>query len=305
MSLTPYVLGCDIGGTSCRMGAVTKDGTVLHFSVKSSRDFLVSTQPVFALAKLMKQFMDEVEGQAISICIGFPGTVDKNKKVVLSCPNLPPFDGLNMEDHLQAALQMQIPVFVEHEVLFLLWNDLKKHQLVEKDCVMAVYLGTGLGNAMYIHGRLLEGKNGNSGELGHIPIAGDTTICPCGSEGCIEMHASGKRLEEIQKQYFPDEKNFDVLLQNHKDHPAIVAFLDYVAIAIATEINILDPDCILMGGGVLNIPSFPYEALLDRIRYRTRKPTPANNLHFIRADSDVQCGSRGAGLYYWDLVLKQ
>ena len=164
---------------------------------------------------------------------------------------------------------------------------------------MAVYLGTGIGNAMYIHGRFLEGKNGTSGELGHIPVPGKQRPCPCGNMGCIELIASGKRLEEIRAEQTPDAQGFEAMFENDANSSLIAEYLDNAACAVATEINILDPDTVILGGGVLTIRNFPYDTLLKRIRAHTRKPYPERTLSFIRLSGDPLQGVRGAGIYGW------
>lgn len=294
---SPYMLGIDIGGTHIRMGAVDEGGAVLRHQIESSRTYLCRAKPADALVRAIASFAADTPGALRGVCIGFPGTVSKDKSTVLSCPNLPAFDGVNIRDALQPALN--VPVTVEHEVLLLMTNDLRAYQLQQEACVMAVYLGTGIGNAMYIHGRLLEGKNGTSGELGHIPVPDSQIQCPCGNIGCIEPSASGKRLEAIREVLYPQSPDFEAMFAVAGNSSEISRYLDHVACAIATEINILDPDCILLGGGVLSIANFPYDALLTLIRLHTRKPYPAETLRFIRLAVDPLQGMRGAGLYAW------
>lgn len=295
-----YMIGIDIGGTHFRIGAVSQASEVLSDKIVSSRTFLTMPHPVGGLLEAIRAFIQETDGTPCGVCIGFPGTVAKDKSTVLSCPNLPVFDHVNIREVLQEKLG--ITVLLEHEVLLLLTNDMKQFDLFDKDCVIAVYLGTGLGNAMYIHGRLLEGANGVSGELGHIPVHGSQKPCACGNIGCIEPYAAGKRLEAICKEKgLPDKAFTDALAGGAKD-PLVADFLDYAACAIATEINILDPDCIVMGGGVIMIPNFPYDELLERIYFHTRKPYPAEKLHFLRLEPDQLQGVRGAGLHAWRCI---
>lgn len=296
-STSHYVIGIDIGGTNFRMGAVLHDGTVQCAKVVSSRTFLQDKHPVESLINSIYAFCKEAPGTACGICIGFPGTVTKDKSTVTSCPNMPVFNGINIKKALSNVFNL--PVLVEHEVVLLLSNDINRFQLSHHDCVIAVYVGTGLGNALYIHGKFVEGKNGNSGELGHIPMPGCAHLCPCGNTGCIELYASGRHLEQILQLHYPNCASFNEMLRLHGHDKPIRHFLDCVAVAVATEINILDPDVVLLGGGVLSIPAFPYQALLETIRLHTRKPYPEQNLCFVRSPSDPEQGARGAGLYWW------
>ena len=297
-STEPYVVGVDIGGTNFRMGAVARDDRVLHARLHSSRAFLDMADPMEALLNETGAFIAEMGAAPRGVCLGFPGTVSKDKTTVASCPNLQAFDGMN----ISAAFRRRfgVPAIAEHEVILLLSNDMKRFDLFGEDCVIAIYLGTGLGNALYIHGRFLEGKNGCTGELGHIPAPGDTAPCPCGNAGCIELRASGKRLEQIREEHFGALEGLDGMLAGYAGHPAIVEYLDSVACAVATEINILDPDVILLGGGVLRGCAFPYDALLRSIRTHVRKPYPEKNLRFLRVPQDPYQGIRGAGIYLWN-----
>jgi len=290
-----YVIGIDIGGTNFRIGSVDTELNLLQRQITSSSVFQEGGDAVEALAKAIATLMEQTPGQCRGIFAGFPGTVSKDKTTVLSCPNLPSFDGRNVAELLQR--RFNVPVLVEHEVLLLLTYDLTKYQLQDKSCVMAVYLGTGLGNALYIHGRLLEGKNGTAGELGHIPVCRSQEQCSCGNVGCVEIYASGKVLEEIHRQNFPPGTPFTVLFKQHAQLPAFAQFLDDTACAVATEINILDPDAVILGGGIITNSQFPYETLVERIKFRARKPYPAEDLNFIRIEHNPDQGILGAAMY--------
>ena len=140
---------------------------------------------------------------------------------------------------------------------------------------------------------IYKGKNGVSGELGHIPINGSTTHCGCGNEGCIENYAGGKFLVKYcQSSEIDIETVFSQM--NEED---INSYIDFIAIAVATEINILDPEYVLLGGGVLSMDSFPYRLLEDKIHEHTRKPYPNDNLNLVFVTDDPQKGVIGAAMY--------
>lgn len=294
---TEFTVGVDIGGNNFRIGAVAKDGEVLCSAKESSRAFAAESDPVRVLGDKIEAVKSEVDGELRGVCIGFPGTVTKDKTTPINCINMPALDGVNVA----AALieRFGVKAIIEHEVLLLLTNDLQRFKLFDKDCVMAVYVGTGLGNAMYIHGRLLEGKNGNSGELGHIPMPHIKEYCPCGNMGCVELMASGKFLEKLHDELYGQYDSFDDMFRERANDEPLDEFVRSLAVPIATEITILDPDVVLLGGGVIDIPHFPYERLLEQIVFRTRKPFPANNLEIVRVPNDPLQGIRGAGIYCW------
>ena len=122
---TSYMIGFDIGGTHTRIGAVQSDGTVISHRIESSRKYPANAHPVKMLTLAIAKYAAETPGTLLGVCIGFPGTVSKDKSTVLSCPNLPSFDGVNIRNAVQAVVN--VPVIVEHEVLLLLTNDLLTH----------------------------------------------------------------------------------------------------------------------------------------------------------------------------------
>jgi allose kinase len=299
-----YVIGIDIGGTNFRIGAITESGMQVIEPIRESSLILTkSNNPIEVMTDYISAFISKIKnGHLKGICLGLPGTVNRSKTTVISCPNLPGFTQLDIVSPF--IRNFHVPVIVEHDVILLLSYDMKEKHLQDMDCIIALYMGTGLGNALYIHGKFLDGKNGVSGELGHIPVAGKTDICPCGNTGCMELYCAGKRLEYIHSHYMP-EIEFSDLFDHYKEYGILAEFVDYMAIATATEINILDPDCILLSGGIINMKNFPFDDLYRRIHKYTRKPYPEQNLNFIRGVVNPFAGVNGAGVYMWKMLNHQ
>ncbi len=296
-----YMIGIDIGGTNCRIGAVKSNYEVLKSKIIKSELFFNDKRPVDLLIKIVENFIAEIEYDCKGICMGFPGVVNKEKNTVLSCPNLTMFNGMEIANKVSSTLK--IPCIIEHETILLLCHDLYKYKLKNKSCVIAIYLGTGTGNAIYVHGKILQGKNGTSGELGHIPILGFKEKCPCGNKGCIELFASGKYLEKVYKKNMTEDLGFDEFFKNHINNEDFNMFINASAVAIATEINILDPDIIILSGGVFTNTYFPKDKLEKHIKEHTRKPYPEQNLEFIWTKNIQNQGMIGAGIYAWDNII--
>ena len=103
-------------------------------------------------------------------------------------------------------------------------------------------------------------------------------------------------LFSLQKSVFPDTP-ISELFAEHGQHPLLQQFVDRMAQAVATEVNILNPHHILIGGGVPAMRAFPREYLLDRIVYHTRKPLPAQNLTVLFTEDHDHKSVIGAALY--------
>lgn len=289
-----YFIGIDIGGTNIRIGLVDSKGNLLHFEMENSKNIL-SDKPVDNLSEFIKAYINKnVTYSILGAVIGFPSTVDKDRKVLLSTPNIPGLNQLDIVNQLEKLIR--IPVYIDRDVNLLLQYDIYSNNFGEKGIVLGFYIGTGFGNAIQIDGRLLIGSNGSAGELGHIPLIKDETPCECGNKGCVEVYASGKRLQYLKDKHFPGTIVGEVF-NKHSDDPIIQEYIEYLAIPIAIEINIFDPDYIILGGGVLQMEGFPYDDLQAHIYEHVRKPYPAENLKYYYSHADQTNGVIGAGIY--------
>ena len=292
-----YVLGLDIGGTNVRIGAVRDDFSMEGFEMASSVEmFGVPGGEIPALASYVEDYCGRHPrlGRPKAVSIGFPSTVDKEKRVVLSTPNLPGFNQLAVVELLQK--EIGIPVYINRDVNLLMMSDIHALGLEGADIVIGCYIGTGLGNAICIGGQMLSGKNGVAGELGHVQVLGSKRVCQCGNVGCMENIASGKYLEELQEKHFPGEV-ISRLFETHGDSPVLREYVEYLSVAVALEINILDPDYVILGGGVLKMQDFPMELLKTFIRQHTRKPLPHDSLEIVISKQNQESGVIGAGMY--------
>jgi allose kinase len=292
--LKEFVLGMDIGGTHLRLGRVTRDGELDNFIIKSINGIKQSSDPIGGLKETITDYLQTCEGKLLAISIGFPAIISRDKKIILSSPNIPAFNDLNVADPLQN--EFQVPIFMDNDVNFLLLKEIVDRQLPNSGVVVGFYIGTGFGNSIYIDGKFLDGKNGVAAELGHIPVLAKDEICACGNPGCIEIYASGIRLQAIKKEHFPGCEIQDIFV-HHKSSDIIQKYLNALAIPIATEINILDPDNIIIGGGVVNMDSFPKEDLETYIYLHARKPYPADNLTISYANANQTLGVVGAAYH--------
>lgn len=296
MDTTTMVLGLDIGGTNIRAGLYDETGKLTCFEISSSTAMLAGKNCLSALEAFIRDYISRnLSGRVpMAISIGFPSTLDKAKRVVLSTPNLPGMDGLPVVEALESALD--IPVFINRDVNLLMLSDIYQHKLSMDGVLVGCYFGTGLGNAICINGQLLSGKNGVAGELGHIPVIGNDRVCGCGNRGCIETLVGGKNLTDWLDRNYPDER-IDQLFVRHGDDAFVREYIDWIAIAVATEINILNPDIVILGGGVLQMKAFPFELLRERINAYARKPYPCNDLNLIISSNHQESGVVGAGIY--------
>ena len=295
------IIGIDIGGTHLRIGAVDRTGQVSCFEKRESRAVCGEAGSALRLIELIREYLarNALTGRAAALAVGFPSTVSRDKRTVYSSPNLPlggpgGLDGQDVVALLETALNL--PVFLDKDTIFLLQYDLVRLNLREKGCTIGIYYGTGIGNAGYLDGKFLVGKHGVAAELGHIPYYGSTNVCGCGSRACAETHAGGYVLRSIWKEHYPNEPFGEIFLR-HGDDPSILAFIEAMAIPFATELNLFDPDQVVVGGGVVEMAGFPMERLMGYVREFVRKPYPGEDYTLLRASVVPEIGVVGAAFY--------
>ena len=292
------ILGMDIGGTRFRIGFVDGDGVLSHYREERTQEYFKKGEDIFSVfAELFhsyeKEYREDIEILALSV--GLPSTIDRRRKVILQTPNIPLFpDNFAFTDKMQEIIGL--PVFINRDVNNLLLYDMEQLGISEESSVSAIYFGTGVGNAVFLNGRILLGKNGVASELGHLPVLLNEKKCSCGNVGCLETIVSGIALQALQKEKFPNIRIDDIFVEE-KDDKDVDLFVRNMAKVIATEENLFDPDYILLGGGLPMMNGFPKERLEKYAHEYTRKPYPEQNMEIVYSKMDQKNGVLGACLY--------
>lgn len=290
------VIGVDIGGTNIRVGAVEEDLRLFADRKMPQESILCGEDPLRSFCTFMKQYVRREAGdrEVDALVVGVPAALSRDRKTVLNAPNIRGFNGVNVQEKLQA--EFSFPVFLEKDVTMLFYHDLYHQQIPHEGVMIGCYIGTGLGNVISIDGHLLAGSDGAACELGHIPLWDQRDLCTCGNEGCAESHVGGKYLVQLQKERFPDTPISDLFVC-HGDTPEMERYIEHLSLPIATEITILNPDRVLLGGGIVSMKGFPREKLEQYLYRHTRKPLPADNLHLVYVEDTGKNGILGCALY--------
>ena len=237
------------------------------------------------------------------LVMGFPALVSKDKRTIISTPNLPltAADLYDLADKLENTLNC--PVEFSRDVNLQLSWDVVENRLTQQ-LVLAAYLGTGMGFAVWMNGAPWTGAHGVAGELGHIPLGDMTQHCACGNPGCLETNCSGMAL---RRWYEQQPRNYPLrdLFVHAENAPFVQSLLENAARAIATSINLFDPDAVILGGGVMDMPAFPRETLIAMTQKYLRRPLPHQVVRFIAASSSDFNGAQGAAILAHQHFLPQ
>ncbi len=291
------VLALDIGGTHLRIGLVDRALRITDFEIIGSARLLGGERPIDDLSDYISAYLStrtSTDAHLRAITLGFPATIDRARTRILSTTNLPALQNVSVVERLEATFG--IPAIIDRDVNNLLRYDMQTLDLPREGIVIGCYVGTGLGNAISVDGSILVGRHGVAGELGHIPQLHLTGICGCGNVGCVETVASGRYLADLA-----DSSGGDLVDVFHNVAHAheLGVFFQTLAVAIATEINILDPEAIVLGGGVIQTPEFSRTRLETLVRTHTRHPLPAAELDFLYSRGGQQAGVIGAAVHAW------
>lgn len=297
------VAGFDIGGTNLRAGLVDRDRNLSHFIIGSSRELLHDSDSGQRLVRYIEGYLRETGLQPDAVAVGFPSTIDRTRRIVLSTSNVPGLNNLPFADLLEQAIG--VPTFINRDTNLHLLNDIAVLGLEDQKVVVGCYPGTGFGSGLWIGGQLHVGHTGAEGELGHMPVKGEARVCGCGNQGCVETIASGIYLEHLARTHFPDTP-ISELFDRHGSSSVLEDFVDNLSLPIATAVNILDPDAVVIGGGVIAMQGFPRSLLVERVHEHTRKPEPDHSLRLVFAEPRQDNAVMGAGLYgFHELKEKQ
>lgn len=291
------ILAVDIGGTNFRIGLADGSGKVSDFRKVPVKSVLKTSDVLRDIAVYLARYAGGREYSAVAI--GFPATLNRERTRILQAPNLPYMENLPVTEYLSSELG--VPVFAERDVTFALYYDMRKYHIASAGITCGIYFGTGIGNAIMIDGEPLLGRNGVAGELGHIPVDGSKEACGCGLVGCMENLAGGKYLARLASELWPEDDIADIFIV-HGDDGRVAEYISRMSMCIATEINILDPDSVIIGGGVPNMKGFPRDVLNREIIAHTRRPYPAVNVRLIYAEDEVEKCVVGGGYYVRDMM---
>ncbi len=252
--MTDYRIGVDLGGTKIELAALSSDGTVLFDQrVPTPR---VYTEAIAALVALVGE-ADAALGGKGTIGIGVPGRVNPRTNILRSSTCL---DGHQFGPDLSAELGREVRVANDAGCFVL--SEAVDGAGAGARVVFGAILGTGCGGGVIIDGRLLDGRNGISGEWGHsaFPFApgesGSEYPCWCGRRGCNETVLAGPALARTCDG--PGARDASAIpARAASGDPAAVSALathaERLARALTDVVNLLDPDVIVLGGGLSNM----------------------------------------------------
>ncbi|HEV2560584.1 MAG TPA: ROK family protein [Rhizomicrobium sp.] len=296
-------LGIDLGGTKIEIVAIARDGLeLLRHRVATPRTTYEDT--IIAIRDLVIETEARL-GARGSLGVAIPGAISPKTGLVKNA-NFTMLISHPLDKDLEAALSR--PVRVANDANCFTLSEATDGAGRGYDVVFGIIAGTGVGGGICVGGRVLTGPHAITGEWGHNPLPAPRADersgfdCYCGKDGCIESWISGPALAAQYKRRTGREMiATDIAKSADADARAVMEdFFDRFARSIASVVNILDPDAIVIGGGLSNIDAL-YSELPPRVeRYAFMPEGPTKILKNVHGDSS---GVRGAA-WLWPQVVK-
>jgi predicted NBD/HSP70 family sugar kinase len=257
-----HLWGIDLGGTKIE-GAILQSRQHPNLIARQripTEAHLGYEHIVGQVAKMVKMLSEETGLKPASIGIGHPGTLDRNINAIKNA-NTTALNGKPFDKDLERILGVPVK----------LANDANSFAVAEAhmgavpdaiqnpESVFGVILGTGVGGGLVVHGKVLSGRQGIAGEWGHNFLDEAGGPCYCGQTGCVETVISGPALERYYLGLTGNKLTLkEIVIRGEAGtDPDAIRTLDHLirnfGKAIAVVINVIDPDAIVLGGGVGNI----------------------------------------------------
>jgi glucokinase len=286
-------IGVDIGGTKVLGGVVDEDGKVLVTARRPTpAEDVAKTRDV--IIEVVRELAEGREIEAVGI--GAAGWIDAARSTVLFAPNLAWRDEPLRES---VSAGTGLPVVVENDANVAAWAEFRYGAAEDADDSMVLFtVGTGIGGGIVLGGQIVRGAHGIAAELGHVQAVPNGHPCGCGRRGCIEQYASGNALVRFAQSGAKDDPAKAAILlakadgdvsaidgpmvtdaAREGDPVAIDAFHQigtWLGVAMADMVQILDPQVIVIGGGVIEagdlLLSPARDSFIENLAHRAKSP---------------------------------
>lgn len=256
------IIGIDLGGTKIMVGAVTISGNIIGEPIKvltvgSDPSDKIISRITSAVDNLLIQLNFSIHN-VIGIGIGSTGPLNIEKGIILECPQLPSMNFFPLKNTFEK--HYGVPVYINNDANCLIYAEVMFGVAKNKNNIVGFTLGTGIGCAIILNHKILNGTNGAAGEVWPSPY----------KSGSIEDFVSGKGVSKIYKKISgKDASSRNILsLAEKGDNDAIDTWREFgkhLAIPVAWSINLLDPEMIVLGGSISKAHTFFMPTLEENV----------------------------------------
>lgn len=309
-----YLIGVDLGGTNLKVALLDLKGNIRE---------KVSVLTKEGKQAVLRQIVETVEGlrkkakvkksAILGLGMGTPGLVDSIRGIVRGFTNVKGWRNVGLKEYIEK--NMKFPAYVDNDVNLMALGELLCGAGRGMKNMVCLTLGTGVGGGIIIQGELYRGSTLSAGEIGHIPVNADGPRCGCGSYGCLERYVgnayivdkavkaiAGGRRSLIKKLAGGDLTTITprIISQAARQGDGLAKEIweetgRYIGIALSGVVNFLNPEMIVIGGGVAQAGKILFEPIRKTVKERAMR-IPAGKVKIVPAKLGEDAGLIGAGM---------
>ncbi len=310
-----YNIGVDIGGTNVKIALVDEKGYIAYSNSVPTRAEMGYEYTIQNIINTIKDSLKESNNDISNIGgigFGLPGQIDSINGIVRLLPNIPGWVEVPLAKIVSD--EFKVPVKLDNDVRVATLGELNFG--AGKGCknLICLTVGTGVGSGIVLNGQLVRGASLTAGEIGHVVVERNNgRICGCGSTGCLEAYASGPSIVQMAKEYMMGGKSTKfkeiaagnevtpfMVFEAAKQGDAVAKRIftiagEYLGIALVSVVNLLNPEKIIVGGGVGQAG----DLLLDPVRKLIKErciSLSAQAVQIVQAELGESAGVVGASM---------
>jgi len=311
-----YLVGVDLGGTKILAAVFTPALKCLGSSKRSTKAGRGSSAVLDRVARCVLEAVDECDldiKHCAGVGIGAPGAVDFEAGRVIFAPNL---DWKDLPVKKELEQRLEVPVFLDNDCNVCTLGVFEKELSGKPASVVGMFIGTGIGGGLVLDGKPYSGMNHTAGEIGHMVLQVDGPKCGCGRKGCLEALGSRTAIfKRIQSAVKDGEKTelIDIVgddLSGMKSshlrkalkrgdklaRKTVEDAARYIGIGAANLVNVLNPEVVVLGGGVVNAIEDDIYPLIVESAKAYIFPGAERGLKFVASKLGDEAGITGAAV---------
>ena len=293
LAQTVSVLGAVVGARQCELVSAGLDGRIDEERVRQFPTPARYGDLVKAFVQHARQIVDGRKVPVLGLGICIPGLLNRREKRTVFSPNVHQTDGRRLGEDVQDRLQLETAILQENHALCLAEQMYGAARGVADFAMLDISEGLGVG--VVEGGRIIAGHSGLAGELGHITAVLNGRPCGCGNHGCLETIATDTALATLVSEKLGKKLSLDQLIPLVQSgrlqvDAEIEQVLQYLAVCLASVINIFNPSKVFIYGQLLDVQADLFDRLLELTRWRALAPSLAD-CEIIRARGSKRLGA--------------
>lgn len=296
-----FIVTIDLGGTNLKIALIDLRYRLIKRQALSTQSFLTKQRLISSLCSAVEAMILGAglrKGDILGVGLGLPGPVDADKGIVHFLPNIPGWKEVALKKILEKRLKLA--VYLDNDAKLMTLAEHRLGAAAGFRNAVCLTLGTGVGAGIIIGNELYRGRDNASAEIGHLPINEKGPRCNCGGIACLEAYIGNRRILKRARDSFGNRISLERLAflakkGNSKARSVWLEVAGHLGVALAAAANLLNPECIVIGGGVAGAG----EALFSETKKVLKKrgmPTQVKGIELRKARLGNNAGLIGAAI---------